>query len=461
MLTQRWIEMHGPAALRGRIASAAARLRSIPERLRDSEYLQIGQSRRFRAVQRRRTRSASRAGFLVIAVANAFDAIALSGLQPDSGHISMALALDLAMIALALGGWWAVARSLRHHPEVVAWFISFGVAASTVVTEVSVPSLAIQSIGYLLVLPGLIALVLPWRTQVHVRWLLAVAILAVGAFALDPGGRLTGSERGDLVVVLFVALGASLAGHILLQRAQIRNFAQLERIRVLRRRADAAVFELERAHHALELTARIDPLTGANNRRRLEEDLRAVRAHIDRSGMTYGLLMIDLDRFKAVNDRRGHIAGDDVLRRVTAAIRGSLRADDAVYRYGGEEFVAILAVPTADRLLTAAERLRTVVTGLAIEHLDNLPWGVVSISIGATLIGRFNLDLTADQWLGQSDAALYAAKEGGRNQVQLATDQVLPPDVPIPASDSGSPNHLRRQPSLNANGGVPRRRSTD
>lgn len=191
MLTLRRIDMHGPAALRGRIASAAAELRSIPERLRGSEYLQVGQSRRFRAVQRRRTRSASRAGFLVIAAANVFDAVALFGLQADSVRISMALALDLAMIALALGGWWAVARSLRHHPEVVAWFISFGVAASTVVTEVSVPSLAVQSIGYLLVLPGLIALVLPWRTQVHVRWLLAVATLAVGAFALDPGGRLT------------------------------------------------------------------------------------------------------------------------------------------------------------------------------------------------------------------------------------------------------------------------------
>src|SRR5450759_3021301 len=251
MLTLRRIDMHGPAALRGRIASAAAELRSIPERLRGSEYLQVGQSRRYRAVQRRRTRSASRAGLLVIAVANGFDALALSRLQADSVRLS--ISLDLAVIAFALGGWWAVDRSLRHHPEVVAWFTSFGVAASIVVTEARVPSLAVQSIGYLLVLPGLVALVLPWRTQVHVRWILAVATLAVGALALDPGGRLTGDERGDLVVVLFVALGASLAGHVLLQRAQIRNFAQLERIRALRRRADAAMFELERAHHALEL----------------------------------------------------------------------------------------------------------------------------------------------------------------------------------------------------------------
>jgi GGDEF domain-containing protein len=68
--------------------------------------------------------------------------------------------------------------------------------------------------------------------------------------------------------------------------------------------------ELERVHHELERTARIDPLTGAGNRRRLSEDLIGVRSHIDRSGTTYGLMEIDLDHFKAINDRLGHLAGD-------------------------------------------------------------------------------------------------------------------------------------------------------
>ncbi len=186
--------------------------------------------------------------------------------------------------------------------------------------------------------------------------------------------------------------------------------------------------ELGRAHHALELTARTDALTGARNRRRLDEDLRAVRAHIDRSGMRYGLLMIDLDHFKEVNDRRGHLAGDEVLRQVVEAIEGSVRADDGVYRYGGEEFLAIMSVPTREALLRAAARLQVVVTGLGIEHPDNQPWGLVSVSIGASLIGPFNLDLSTDAWIAQTDEALYAAKRHGRNCVRFMTDRPIPPE---------------------------------
>ena len=119
-----------------------------------------------------------------------------------------------------------------------------------------------QTAGYFLVFPGLMALVLPWRTVTHVRWLLAYTAIAITFFAFDRGATFTAAERGDLVVVLFVALGASLAGHVLLQASQIRGFAQLERIRGLQRRAAADMVELERVHHALELTARTDPLTG-------------------------------------------------------------------------------------------------------------------------------------------------------------------------------------------------------
>lgn len=394
------------------------------DRVRRSEYVVVGGSRRFRAVQRRRTRAASRIGFLVVAAAVAFDALALTGLQGDRVRIS--IGLDVLTIVAAIAGWWAVGGRLARRPELLAWAITIGVALSTVLTEIATPSLSIQSVGYLLVLPGLVALVMPWRTRVHVRWLVVYALIATIGLAIDPGSHFTPAEEGDLVVVLFVALGASLAGHVLLQSAQIRSFAQLDRIRSLRRLADAEMVELERAHHALELTARTDALTGARNRRRLEEDLRAVRAHIDRSGMRYGLLMIDLDHFKAVNDRRGHLAGDEVLRRVVEAIEGSVRADDGVYRYGGEEFLVILSVPSRVRLLRAAARLRTVVTGLGIEHPDNQPWGVVSVSIGATLLGRFNLDLSTETWIAHTDAALYAAKRRGRNCVRFMTDRPIP-----------------------------------
>lgn len=407
-------------SLPGRVLAALAELRALAARARATEYVSVGGSRRFRAAQRRRTRNAARAGFLVIAVAVGFDALALVGL--GGADTTVALVLDVAVLATALVAWWLLPRQLRRFPELAAWVVTSGVAISTVVTGLTVPPLVIQTTAYLLLLPSLVALVLPWRTSLHLRWLLAFAVTATVYLAVIPEGRLSVAERGDLAIVLFVGLGASLAGHVLLQRAQIRSFAQVEKIKALHRQADKDMDELERVHHALELTARIDPLTGAGNRRRLDEDLRAVRAHIHRSGMTYGLLEIDLDHFKGINDSQGHLAGDDVLKRVVEAIQGTLRATDAAYRYGGEEFVVILPVPDRDGLMTAAERLRNVVLDLVIEHPGNPGIGIVSVSIGATLIGSFNLNLNDEAWFALTDKALYDAKRSGRNQVKYVTE---------------------------------------
>ena len=396
-----------------------ARLRRLPDAIRATDYLTVGGSRRFRAVQRRRTRAASRIGFLAVAVAVAVDATALISLGVVS--VQPAIALDLVLLAGALAGWWLVPRRFPHHPEAVAFVIMLGVTVSTVLSGTVATSLSAQTVGYLLLLPSVIALVLPWRTIVHVRWLLAFTLVASTYLMVGPGARFSAAERGDLVIVLIVSIGVSLIGHGLLQHGQIRSFAQLERIQALRRRAAADHRELERVHRELERTARIDPLTGAGNRRRLHEDLLVVRSNIDRSGASYGLMEIDLDHFKGINDRLGHLAGDDVLRRVVEAVQKATRANDAVYRYGGEEFVVILPMKDRDQLAIAAERLRTAVLELAIEHPANPSVGLVSVSIGATLIGDDTLELSDEQWFWVVDRAMYAAKAGGRNQVRLAT----------------------------------------
>ncbi len=408
-------DIHVPRERVDRVAG----LRTLPARLRGSEFLSIGQGRRYRAVARRRTRAASRVGFLIVALACGVDALALIGLGTDG--VWPAIALDVAILTSALVGIWLLPRALYHVPEAAAFAITISVAVSTVVTGFLAPTLAAQTIGYLLLLPGLIALVLPWRSIVHVGWLLAYASIAGFYFVVGPGDRFSPAERGDLVIVLIVSLGASVAGHLLLQHGQIRSFAQLGRIQALRRRAAADHRELERVHHELERTARIDPLTGAGNRRRLHEDLRAVRSNIDRSGATYGLMEIDLDHFKGINDKLGHLAGDDVLRRVVEAVQAATRANDSVYRYGGEEFVVILPMADRDQLMTAAERLRSAVLELGIVHPANPSVGVVSVSIGATLIGGETLALSDEQWFWVVDRAMYAAKAGGRNQVRLAT----------------------------------------
>jgi diguanylate cyclase (GGDEF)-like protein len=400
---------------RGRLA----RIRSLPGAIRASEYLTVGGGRRFRAVQRRRTRAASRVSFLVVAGINVFDATFLIGL--DTASVYPAIAVDAVVMLAALVAWWQLPRGLNHHPDAAAFVIMLGIAVTTVISGTLAPILSVQTVGYLLLLPTLIALVLPWRTLVHVRWLLAFTAVASVYLMLGPVARFAATERADLMIVLIVSIAASLVGHGLLQHAQIRAFAQMERIRALRRRAAADHRELERVHRQLELTARVDPLTGAGNRRRLSEDLVSIRSHIGRSGTSYGLMEIDLDHFKGINDRLGHLAGDDVLRRVVEAVQTATRASDSIYRYGGEEFVVILPIGDRHELLAAAERLRTSVLDLGIEHPANASVEVVSISIGATLIGADTLGLSDEQWFWVVDRAMYAAKAGGRNQVRLAS----------------------------------------
>jgi diguanylate cyclase (GGDEF)-like protein len=224
----------------------------------------------------------------------------------------------------------------------------------------------------------------------------------------------------DLRGSRWIALVASLAGHVLLQRAQIRTFSHLQKIQALRRRADYDMTELARVHEALEATARTDPLTRAANRIRLGEDLLAARSRLNRLGVSQGLIAIDLDRFKLINDGFGHLAGDDVLRKVVAAMRGSLRAGDGIYRFGGEEFLVLVQSPTIESLAIAAERLRVVVAELAIQHPENVPFGVATISLGAVLLTVHDVGQTDDEWFARADAALYRAKEHGRNRVELA-----------------------------------------
>jgi diguanylate cyclase (GGDEF)-like protein len=220
-------------------------------------------------------------------------------------------------------------------------------------------------------------------------------------------------------VVSVIAVVTSLVGHVLLQRAQIRNHAQLQKIQALHRRADADMAELARVHHALEETARLDPLTGAGNRIRLREDLRAARARMARLNYSHGLVAIDLDHFKRVNDEFGHLAGDAVLKRVVAVIKDTIRAEDAIYRFGGEEFLVLLRLSTMDDLAIAAERIRGAVADARIAHPRNEPSNAVTISLGGVLLTPSDLDQSDDEWFAKADAALYIAKANGRNRAEL------------------------------------------
>jgi diguanylate cyclase (GGDEF)-like protein len=409
--------MHASVRASSRPRTFADRVAAVGDRWRalaGSEFLVVAESARYRAAQRRRTVTAARLGFLVIAAAAAFDGLVLIDRDPATGPIL--LGLNGAVAVLALGGWWLLGDLLRRHPDPVAAAVTFAMAIATAWTGMILPALAVESAGYLLLFPVLVTLILPWSTRTHLRWLGGYAGVAM-AFLFSGSTSLDVDERSDLVVVMLIAIGASFAGHVLLQLAAIRNFSQVRRIERLRRRADTDRNELARVHRALEETARTDPLTGARNRLRLAEDLRTMRGRIHRVGQPHGLIAFDLDRFKWINDALGHLAGDEALKAVVTAVRATLRAEDDVYRFGGEEFIALVRADDADDMGSAAERIRTAVEELRIPHPGNGPFGVVTISVGAVLVGRDDLGATDDDWFGRADASLYEAKRAGRNRV--------------------------------------------
>lgn len=174
-----------------------------------------------------------------------------------------------------------------------------------------------------------------------------------------------------------------------------------------------AALRQESAHSFEE--ARSDPLTHVANRLRLREDLDAMDARAARYGHHQCAALCDIDLFKRYNDTFGHQAGDDALRRVAGSIRGALRQGDTLYRYGGEEFLAILCEQGLAEASHAMDRVRRTVERLGIEH-PGTPAGVVTISVGVAAVG--NAGAKHDDWLRLADKALYRAKQYGRNRVE-------------------------------------------
>lgn len=169
-----------------------------------------------------------------------------------------------------------------------------------------------------------------------------------------------------------------------------------------------ALVESDRAHRR---RSTLDPLTGLFNRNALEQRLAELSGQPCNhdEGLSHALLLCDLDHFKRVNDRLGHAAGDAVLQDVAYTMRAALQAGDTIYRVGGEEILVIL--PGADRedAIEIAERLRS-------EVQERRPVGTeVTISIGVAVSEPDAVD--TDDLTARADAALYAAKAGGRNTV--------------------------------------------
>lgn len=168
-------------------------------------------------------------------------------------------------------------------------------------------------------------------------------------------------------------------------------------------------------NRALQALNRTDPLTGLGNRRALEELAAGEYHRCERTGRPAAMLVMDLDGFKAINDRHGHAFGDEVLRRVALAIRGCLREIDTAARFGGDEFAVVLPETRADSATYVAGRMRAAIAAQIFEQAPDLR---CTASIGVAEVAP--ADGGADGWMERADRALYRAKAEGRDCVRLA-----------------------------------------
>ena len=203
-------------------------------------------------------------------------------------------------------------------------------------------------------------------------------------------------------------------GALILSRRTREPWAEPER-RLLDWAAQevAAAFARAYALEDAERGANLDALTGLPNRRYFDE-LLAIMGPRRRDTDSLGILMIDIDHFKRLNDQHGHAQGDVVLKEVAGAIATTLRAEDTPVRYGGEEFAVMLRRASAPQASEAAERVRAAVAGLSPARLGlDAP---VTVSVGVAVASE---DEQVSAVIGRADAALYRAKRRGRDRVEV------------------------------------------
>jgi diguanylate cyclase (GGDEF)-like protein len=171
----------------------------------------------------------------------------------------------------------------------------------------------------------------------------------------------------------------------------------------------------------LQKLASSDALTGALNRRSLEQEAARLLARCIRTGDTLTIMMIDVDHFKAINDRYGHPAGDQVLRRLAAIAQKTIRSDDYFARYGGEEFCILLPSTLEKDAWILADRLRQTYAAMAMEFGGEVLRSTISIGIADSI----HAGLEFASLIASADQAMYRAKQDGRNRVVMHSAYAL------------------------------------
>lgn len=281
--------------------------------------------------------------------------------------------IDLVVAAaLVLPTWYALVSG-RNRVAFISMTVLVGTGAVAV-------SHFLGLAGHFWVFPFAVAVyaLVRVRTALLAGWGLVLLVSVFGTGIEDVAERLSFAATAVLVVTL-----AAISAH-----------------------------QVQRQHEALELAAATDALTGIGNRRRMDGDLHHAAMLAARGGPLPGLVVLDLDHFKAVNDQHGHEAGDRVLVNLAHILRDALRQSDRLYRMGGEEFVVLLPMVDPNGLPVVAEKLRR-----SVESRLKGPGGPVTASLGLALHRRGE---SVEEWIARADGALYQAKQAGRNGFAVA-----------------------------------------
>ena len=360
-----------------------------------------GVRRRVDATLRRSMRQAVLLGGPVLVVLLAADSaqdLLRGGLQARASALIDVGVMVAAMVGVLVVRSWA-------WPEPVALALLLVVFASSTVQQGLVTDHPSLSLAYEVTLVVASGLFLPWRPTWHLAWLaLAVAVTALAALAGVFGPE---EETVSVVVAIVIAALASGIGQPLAHVRLRHGLEQQYELRLMGRYAQRQESQVAQLNLDLMRTARLDAVTGLGNRRALDDALGALAGH------RLAAVLLDLDHFKAYNDRFGHLAGDAALARVGELLRETVRADDLVFRYGGEEFLVL--IPGADEAGASrlAERIRHAVRDDPRTGLEGL-----TISAGVAVADRFSASDPVPL-LRRADSALYRAKRDGRDRVVI------------------------------------------
>ncbi|WP_462116254.1 GGDEF domain-containing protein [Lysobacter xanthus] len=247
---------------------------------------------------------------------------------------------------------------------------------------------------------------------------------------VPPAGEQPKAEDRSLLPWVLVLLGVFGAG--LLAQARSRRLQdEAQRLSQRERRLQTAHVQLRAESEQLRQLAINDPLTGTFNRLAFNQALRERLEYLARFGRPLDLVVFDLDHFKAINDREGHLAGDAALRFVAGVVREHLDSDDLFGRFGGDEFLIACADQGTEAVASIAEAIRRAVETRAPGLSPPLPG--LSLSMGIAQANTTH-GYDADDLFARADAALYRAKREGRNRVMVS-------DGDVPASDESLALH--------------------